>query len=492
VNGEARSGAANLTKIEHIVVLMLENRSFDHMLGYLSHEDEGKRTDVNGLKREFVSRYPNSEGGQPHPIHHLEQTKFTPPEDPDHSAAATDEQIAGGTMNGFASSFAKKIAGKVAGGDPGLVMGYYNAADLPVYDHLAANFCVCDRWHSSVPGATWPNRLYALCGQADGSRDDRPHPEPPLYKKPSFVRHLDAHGISWRWYSYDPATLRCADAHYMVDPKYHDNFAYVSKTKLSWKTELEEEVLIDESSASFLEDAAKGMLPQVAWIDPNFNDINIYGADSNDDHPPSDVKGGQDLVLLVYNALAASPLWNKLLFIVTYDEHGGFFDHEPPPPAADDDEKKFGRYGLRVPALVISPYVESRSVAKVNGESILFDHTSIILTILLKFCGGDLGRKKPPRRLFRWLDFGHPHYMGKRTASANDLGLLLTRSEAREPPARDALIAAAAERAAAAAKAKVAQPVDTGADHQPLTDLQRRLANAARVIRAKGLPPGQP
>jgi phospholipase C len=486
----AATGAGNLDKIEHIVVLMLENRSFDHMLGYLSLKRG--RGDVDGLTPEIIDRFANEYNGHRYAPHHLERKALTRPEDPDHSGAAVIEQIGDDTMLGFVSSFAKKIAGKVRDPDPGVVMGYYKADDVYVYDHLAEYFLVCDRWHSSVPGATWPNRLYSICGRADGSRDDRPHREPPLYDKPSFVRHLDAHDITWRWYSYDPGTLRCADAHYLVG--HHDNFAYVEKTKLSWKTEIEEEVVIDEESSSFLEDAAAGALPQVAWIDPNFDQINVYGSNSNDDHPPSDITDGQELVLLVYHALATSPQWEKTLLLITYDEHGGFFDHVVPPAAVDDDEAKFGRYGVRVPAIVVSPYVQPRAVAKDDaGASMIFDHTSIIKTILLKFCAGDLA-KRGPQGLLAWLDFGHPHYLGKRAAEANNLGALLTvdKHTPRPAPNHDALLERAAERAAQAARARVTAPIDVTAPRQPLTDLQISIAHAAKEMRAKGLPPGQP
>jgi phospholipase C len=200
-------GVTNLEKVDHIVVLMLENRSFDHMLGYLSLE--GGRGDVDGLRGEFA----NEHHGRSYPIHHLDSTSIA--DDPDHSASSVDLQIGGGAMDGFVTSFAGTLSRRgVEDGDPARVMGYYNAADVPVYDHLAREFAVCDCWFSSVPGATWPNRLYAICGRAAGSRDDLPHNLPPLYNQPSFVRHLDAHGITWRWYSFEGGTLRFADAHY--------------------------------------------------------------------------------------------------------------------------------------------------------------------------------------------------------------------------------------------------------------------------------------
>ena len=138
-------------------------------------------------------------------------------------------------MSGFVASAAATLAScGIEGGDPGCVMGYYDGADVPVYDHLAEEFAVCDRWFASVAGATLPNRLYALCGMAAGSRDDRPSYVPPLYHQPSFVRHLDAHGVSWRWYSFDPGTLRLADVYYRLG--HHQRFGYFSKTGLPWKT----------------------------------------------------------------------------------------------------------------------------------------------------------------------------------------------------------------------------------------------------------------
>jgi phospholipase C len=476
--------ADNLGRIEQIVVLMLENRSFDHMLGYLSLPAKlggAARSDVDGLKPGMA----NEHDGKPYPIFPLARTAFEPEEDPDHSGAATTAQIADGRMSGFVDSFAAILARRNAvGRDPGLVMGYYNGDDLPVYDHLAAEFCVCDRWHSSVPGATWPNRLYALAGRADGSRDDKPSGQAPLYDLPSFVRHLDANEVSWRWYSYDPATLRCVDREYWLE--HWNRFAYVDKTKLSWTSELEELPVIDRWSASFLEDAANGQLPKVSWIDPNFKDLNLYGGDSNDDHPPSDVKDGQQLVLAVYHALAESPQWESTMLIVTYDEHGGFHDHVPPPAAEDDNPALFGQYGIRVPALVVSPWV-GRGVV----SNTLFDHTSVIKTILTRFCGADdLERPSRLGALRGWLQQGHPHYIGKRTAIANDLGGLLTEPAARQAPPRDELLAQALTQRTSRLQAAVNQQPRASAPQ--LNDLQQAMALAARHLRRHGLPPGQP
>jgi phospholipase C len=458
---------ANLQRIEHIVVLMLENRSFDHMLGYLSLDSD--RNDVDGLRAEFANEY----AGRRYPVHHLASTVVA--DDPAHSASAVDLQVGGGKMNGFVASFAHTLTTRgVVDADTGQVMGYYNSTDVPVYDHLAREFAVCDRWFSSVPGATWPNRLFAICGRAAGSRDDLPLNLPPLYNQPSFARHLDAHEISWRWYSFEAGTLRFADARYCLG--HPERFAFLSREKLNWKTRLE--VRINPQAASFLEDAARGTLPSVAWIDPNFSSFNPIGFPPNDDHPPADILDGQEFVLAVYHALAISPCWEKMLLVVFYDEHGGFFDHVPPPEASDDPQP-FGRYGVRIPALVISPWIEPRSVSHT-----LFDHTSIIKTILLRFCPEALERPEPRRRLLgRLKQTARPRYMGARVAHANHFGELLTCTRPRSAPARDALIRDAAARAEARGGAVTLQP---------LTDLQTRIAAANRVLRGRGHPEGQP
>ena len=414
-----KTGMANLEKIDHIVVLMLENRSFDHMLGYLSLE--GGRDDIDGLREEFA----NDHDGRRYPVRHLETTAI--PDDPDHSASSVDLQVGGGEMNGFVASFADTLSRRgVQDGDPGRVMGYYNAADVPVYDHLARQFAVCDRWFSSVPGATWPNRLYAISGRAARSRDDLPHNLPPMYNQPSFVRHLDAHGVTWRWYSFEVGTLRLADARYALG--HHDSFAFFSRENLNWKAELE--IRIDAQAASFLEDAARGTLPSVSWIDPNFSNFNPIGFQPNDDHAPADIKDGQELVLAVYHALATGPQWDKTMLVIFYDEHGGFYDHVPPPAAADDNRRMFGRYGVRVPALIVSPWTEPGSVS-----TTVFDHTSIIKTILLRFAPDALNQPRRHRGLLaRAASAGHPRYLGTRVAQAHDLGELLTRTAPRPAP----------------------------------------------------------
>jgi phospholipase C len=463
-----------LGRIEHVVVLMLENRSFDHMLGYLSLEDG--RDDVDGLRPGMA----NDHGGTRYPIHHLEATHF-PDErwDPEHTATAADAQINDGAMDGFSASYAQTLAARgVEDPDPGVVMGYYNASDLPVFDHFAQQFCVCDRWHSSVAGATWPNRLYAIAGSAGPSRDDR---KVPVYHQRSFVRHLDVAGVSWRWYSHDVATLRFADVKYRLGHEEH--FAYVQKLKLVFKTRGRGLLYLNEDAASFLEDAAYGRLPAVSWIDPNFQDFNLIGSPPNDDHPPSDVTHGQELALLVYNALANGPLWEKTLLVVFYDEHGGFFDHVAPPEHPPDDEPQtFTRYGVRVPAFVISPWVAAGSVSHT-----LFDHATIPKTVLWRFCPTELEvRRDPAGRVHR----GRRRSIGRRVAEAADLGGLLTLSAPR-PADRSALVDWFAAEQAQRAKRLLEDPAQflRRASARSLTELQAGLLAAHKHLRDHEQPP---
>ncbi len=469
--------AGRLGQIDHIVVVMLENRSFDHMLGYLSLPSAlgGRaRGDVDGLRGPEENFNPHD--GQRYPIHHLSRTEFSgEAEDPDHSGGSVDEQLADGGQ-GFVNNFARISAQRaqqlqVPVPDPGLVMGYYDSDDLPVYDHLAAEYCVVDRWFSSVPGATWPNRLYSMCGQAD-ARSGRDDASPPLYALPSFVRYLDEAQVDWRWYSFDPGTLRAADPEYRLS--HHDRFGYVDARKLSIREEVAGKLT---EKGSFLDDVATGQLPAVAWIDPHFKDLKVLGPDSNDDHPPSDVIAGQDLVLTVYHALANAPSWPRTLMIVTYDEHGGFYDHVAPPPATDD-HPDFQRLGVRVPALLISPLVAPGSTSTTSlGPDFHFDHTSIMKTIFTRFCQRD----------------GQIPAMTSRAAAANHLGYLLSDGAPRaEVPDHSAVVQTITDWRFTFTQARFADPVAAVAPPRVLTDFQNGFYEMARLLRHAGLPGGHP
>jgi phospholipase C len=465
---------ARLAPIEHIVVVMLENRSFDHMLGYLSLPEElgGKgRKDVDGLTGPDTNV--NTLDGNPYPIHKLTAEKFKDEtEDPDHSGKSVQEQLEenGG---GFVKNFARISANRAKDldedpPDPGLVMGYYDGGQLPVYDHLAQAYCVIDRWFSSVPGATWPNRLYAMTGQSAGSHDDK---SPPIYGLPSFVRHLDSHEVSWRWYSFDPATLRLADPQYRLER--HENFAFVDQRSLSVQEETLDKILGE--GPSFLDDAAEDQLPAVSWIDPRFKDLKVLGPDSNDDHPPSDVAAGQDLVLRVFHALRTSKAWERSLLLITYDEHGGFYDHVAPPPA-EDENPNFRELGVRVPAILVSPYCEAGSTASaLLGEGVHFDHTSIIKTILTRFCNKN----------------GKIPAMTARVQAANHLGPLLSSVKREEPPDHAAVARQMAGSQQQWLDARYQDPVAAGGEPGRLTELQAGFYAAVRRLRHAGLPAGR-
>jgi phospholipase C len=382
-----------LDRIEHIVVLMLENRSFDHMLGYLSL---GGRDDVNGLRPGLSNTY----SGTTYPIHHAPSTASKPYQDPSHTGSAVKTQIAGGAMGGFVQSYVESInpahrAEAIAETDS-YVMGYFEGSDLPTYDHLAEHFCICDSWFASVPGATWPNRLYSIAGESGGRVDNKRlfnKFDFPFFALPSFVRHLDDADVSWRWYHWSPSeleppTLQLVDPRYLLRPGEH--FALVH----------EKEPITGQPS--FVDDARAGKLPSVSWLDPNFYDT--VSGPQNDDHPPTDAINGQHLTRLVANAMMSGPQWEKSMLVVLYDEHGGFYDHVAPPAAADD-RADFRSYGVRVPSMVVSPYVEARSVS-----SVTYDHTSLIKTILTRFCRS--GETVPS--------------MGARVDAAEHLGGLLT------------------------------------------------------------------
>ena len=350
-------------------------------------------------------------------------------------------------------------------------MGYYNGQDLPVYDHLASEYCVVDRWFSSVPGATWPNRLYSIAGRAEGSHDDK---SPPLYELPSFPRYLDQHQVDWRWYSFDPGTLRAVDPEYRL--KNHHRFAFVDSRKLSTG-----EALLGKltEEGSFLDDVANNALPAVSWIDPRFKDLRVLGPDSNDDHPPSDLIAGQDLILTIYHALSNAESWARTLLVITYDEHGGFYDHVPP-PAAEDESPDFRQLGVRVPALLVSPLVAKGSTSTgLIGAETHFDHTSIIKTILTRFCQAE----------------GQIPKLTERVAAANHLGHLLTDPDvtARTTVADHTDLAGKLTAwRNGFAEARYQNPTGTGGPPKLLTDFQNGYYEMARLLRHAGLPGGHP
>jgi len=279
-------------------------------------------------------------------------------------------------------------------------MGYHNHVDLPVYDFLAKQFTICDRWFASLPTDTWPNRLYALTGGSGGltttPSDSDVERNPPGYLLKTIFEVLQGLGVDWiEFFSDLPFSLifrtLAQDAEYTARMRTLVEFANLAKA---------------------------GDLPSVTWIDPNYQDVPDGISKANDDHPPGDVCLSQQLIAGIYQTLSSSPAWTKTLLLITYDEHGGFYDHVTPPgtPSAPgappapggppDDNPSLTRYGVRVPAFVVSPWAQPKYVSKET-----YDHTSILATILRRFCVGPAGSAPS---------------MGARTDHASDVGSLLS------------------------------------------------------------------
>ena len=310
--------------IDTVVVLMMENRSFDHYLGALRLEG---RTDVNGLDLSMSN--PDREGRPVH-VHLADQSCVA---DPPHSWRTSRRQWADGTNQGFVTTHAEG-----AGDDEGRrAMGYFDRSGLPAFYAFADHYAIADNWYASVLSSTWPNRLYSLAGQNGGYRGNEFEGD---YSFANLLDRLEAADISWA--------------------------TYFGNLSFSW---LFPRFYPEESFRPlerFFDDADAGTLPAFTMVEP------VYGR--SDDHPPAHPLAGQVMMASVYEALARSPQWDRCLFIITYDEHGGFFDHVPPPKAADDRaDEGFDQLGFRVPSAVIGPYVK----AGVASHT-LYDHTSIL------------------------------------------------------------------------------------------------------------------
>lgn len=480
-----------LHSIEHIVVLMMENRSFDQMLGYLK---QAGLPNVDGLTGTESNPDPQGvehevfEWGQNETVFHLPEEPSGKVLDPDHSKNGVKKQLEEGNR-GFVRDFVESRPKPIPESFYRLPMGYYAAQHLPAYDFLARNYCVCDAWHSAVPGDTWPNRQFALAGR-EGPKASPPLPErvadvfkhhlhfieqAPIYEGEAFTRQLADE--QWRWYSHDPATLRAVDKLYRdFSNRKRDNFAFFDRQKVSALTEALEIGIVTPDS--FLDDAANNQLRSVSWIDPNFIDLKVLDPSSDDDHPPSDIRGGQELVLEVYEALINSPAWENTLLIVVYDEHGGFYDHVPPPALDVDDGSPYATYGVRVPALVIGPRVRQQVCHE------LFDHTSLIKTILLRFAADSDGAI---------------NRMGRRVQHARHLGVLLG-DHARDDIAPPTEPRARVDSWRAQARATRRGTEDKGHSVAPdgagrpfsLHDFQEDFVRFALAMRATGLRHGEP
>lgn len=318
-----------LAGVEHIVVLMMENRSFDHFLGALKL-DKGyaNATTIEGLTGTETN--PAPKGGNPVTV--FKMSNFTPA-DPPHGWDASHAQYNGGKNDGFVTAH--------EGESQNEVMGYHDRSQIPLYYWFADNFAVCDHWFASVLGPTWPNRYYLHSTTSKGKKDNTPV----VGAIETIWEALSAKGVSAKNYHAGAVTW------------YLGGFAGKVFAGKNPSAKMDD----------FFDAAKAGKLPAFSLIDPDFQ--------ASDDHPDHNIQRGQAFVASVYKALAESPLWPKTLFIVTYDEHCGFFDHVPPPPAVDDDED-FDRLGFRVPAFVIGAMVKKGYVCKKTLE-----HSSVAATL---------------------------------------------------------------------------------------------------------------
>ena len=366
---------AEPSAIETIVVVMMENRSFDHMLGYLSLPDYG-REEVDGLKTEgsnpavwpppFVLPGPYTPFRMPSPRQPL-PNKMDPYHERSNAAMClgTAQMSPDGLkypMKGFIQSYPDKI--NAGGVNQPVVMGYFTGEDLPTTHFFAENFLICDRWFCSLPAGTQPNRLLAMSGI---SRIDI-NSQGPMPEQPLVFKWLKDRGVRWRVYA--------------------EGIPFFSLMKSQWPAIFDLNFYRPLSSlARDIKNESSATFPQVIFVEPRYT--NAPHVDTpHDDHAPSAVDGGQRFLMEVYAALTASPeRWIKAVMVVTYDEHGGFFDHVSPPripaPAPAGEYVSFESLGVRVPAFIISPFVEPRSVYHHD-----MDHTSILQFLGERFGNG--------------------------------------------------------------------------------------------------------
>lgn len=367
--------------IKHVILLLLENRSFDQMLGCF----KGTYAELEGVDPKAPAVNTDNAGNS----FFQKETKQQQMElDPQHELEHVLVQLENNNF-GFVRDFTTAYPNS-SFNDRQQIMGYYPLMFLDALHRLARDFTICDHWFSSLPGPTWPNRFFALSGTSSG-RVKMPegfsHPD---LADLIFEQHqttifdrLNETNRSWHVYFYDfPSSL------ILTHQRRRSNLARYFDINQFFKD-------ARKDAASF---------PDFAFVEPKY-----FGVDQNDDHPPHNVMKGEKLIADVYNAIRSNEgLWKSALLVVLFDEHGGFFDHVPPPPAVPPDEHQeeytFDRLGVRVPAVLVSPWVSKRV------EDTQFDHTS-----LLKYLSN------------KW----NLEPLGARTQNANSIGVAMRESQPR-------------------------------------------------------------
>jgi phospholipase C len=346
--------------LQHVVVLMMENRSFDHMLGSLKDTD----TRINGLTGNESN--PDSTGTQIKvQAKALYQSQLDP--DPDHHFPAVNKQIFSGgtqpTMNGFIQSYFDQQR-DVAHSQK--IMYYFKRSQLPVLTTLALEYAVFNRWFASIPGPTLCNRAFAHYGTSFGHVGMELNYLNKKYK--SVYERLAAAKRTTKLYYFDRAS-----------------------STMELVNLLQDQPQIFATNDQFLADCKAGTLPEYSFVEPNYSDHD--GIIASDQHPDHHVAEGERFIASIYMAIKSNPtLWNSTALLIVYDEHGGTYDHVPPPNCPQRDEFTasaadtgvgqpfaFDRFGVRVPAILVSPWVTKNTVV---DDGRIFEHASIPATVM--------------------------------------------------------------------------------------------------------------
>ncbi len=431
--------------ITNIFVLMLENRSFDHMLGFsgITGRDaaSGQPTTVAGPQAGASNTYQGTRYPAATPA------SDPMPVDPGHEFVDVVQQLCGAGVqypsggpyppvnnSGFVSDYAVSPTASEgnAKDDFGAIMRCFTPAQLPVLNALARSFAVCDHWHASIPGPTWPNRMFA-CAASSGSLDHSP-------SSAEIITWETIDGFAFQHGSIFDALRQKSASGWQIFAG--DNLPMTAALKGISLSEI-------KPYAQFAATVSGAEYPwMLTWIEPNYGDVVLSTfRGGNSQHPLDGVTQGEALIKATYEAIRNSPHWNTSLLIVTWDEHGGFYDHVAPPattPPGDtpqlEGQNKYGftfdRLGIRVPAVIVSPLIPAGTI-----DHRVYDHSSIPATVEKVF-------GLPP--------------LTARDAAANDVMPLLSLDTARE----DAPLALPdpAPPASAAVAQSTAAPTDS-ADH---------------------------
>jgi len=358
--------------IDHFVVVLQENRSFDH---YFQALPQFGQPDVDVAPTSFDNSDPSGEGELVHP--YLLNDPCLP--DVPHNWIAVHRQIADGKMSGFLS--AANPEGKRA-------LGYYDASILGYYYALANTFAIGDRYFAAVPGPTFPNRMFFLSASSFGrAKNTVP---PPVDEERTLLHQLEKRGLSWVVYS-EGSTFE-EDMYPRLHSEKGDHFRPIS---------------------AFYSDTQAGRLPFFSWVESTYE-----GGLPTDEHAPANVQIGQAFVAHVIGSVMNSTTWSRTALFLTYDEHGGFYDHVKPPRACPPDEEpprlaglstatRFDQYGARVPFIVVSPFARAHFVSHY-----VHSHSSVLRLVqaraeLPALTDRDANAEPP----FDFFDFEHPPFL---------------------------------------------------------------------------------